>query len=208
MEKKRGVVPKRKKQEITVDYNFIMPLFLKGKGFAEIANILAPLREYRVDLKTVWADVQNVLKKWQSERTEMIDHQMEIDLRKIDNLEAVYWESWEKSKQAKVKTVQKERSLFDKKKKKTLDDFTNRQSEKHVTEYVGDKQWLDGVQWCIQQRAALLQYKKVPAPGSEDVAPVVGEVVFLTRSRKNNDQFTEAIEIPDTDAGLQKLIQS
>lgn len=194
MEPKRGGGPKRKKEQIPVDQNFIMPLFLKGKGFNDIAAILAPLREYRVDYQTVYTDVQKVLKQWQEERMSMIDQQMNIDLKKIDQLEAVYWESWEKSKQAKVKTVQKEKSVFDKKNQKRLGDLTAQEAQRHVTEYVGDKQWLDGVQWCIMQRAELLRYKHVKPAGVDDVIPVAFDVVFTTRSRKN-DHIQEAIEI-------------
>lgn len=208
MEKKIRL-PKRSKGQRLDDLRFVMPLFLQGKGFSEIAIQMKPGREYRVDYYTVYEDVQTVLSEWRKERIAMVDSQMEIDLKKIDHLECIYWESWEKSKAAKVKTVQKERSIFDKKQNKKFDDLTNRQSEKHVTEYVGDKQWLDGVQWCIQQRASLLQYKKVTPPGAEEVNPVAREVVFITRSRKNNDQFTEAIEVPDESGdGIQKLIQS
>lgn len=209
MGKKRGGEPKRNREERQQDLNFIMPLFLKGVGFVDIAKNLNAVREYKVRHEVIVKDVQYVLKQWRKERINMVDSQMEIDLKKIDHLESVYWESWGKSKAAKIKTVQKERSLFDKKQKKTVDDYTNRQSEKHVTEYVGDKQWLDGVQWCIQQRAALLQYKKITPPGAEEVIPTARDVIFITRSRKNNDQFTDAVEVSDDTAGndIQKLIQ-
>lgn len=210
MEKKLGAVVKRTKPQRLEDLNLVMPLFLKGKSFSEIATIMKPGRDYRVTYESVYADIQFVLKQWRKERTAMIDHQMDVDLKKIDHLEAVYWSSWEKSCQNKVKTVQKEKSIFDKKKQKTAEDFTNRQSEKHVTEFVGDKQWLDGVQWCIQQRAALLQYKKAAPPGSEEGGNIheVRDVIFVTRTRRNNDQFTEAIEVGESGEDLQKLIQS
>lgn len=206
MDQKRGGVPKRKKAQILEDYKFIIPLFLKGKGVTEIAGLLGKEREYRVAPQTVWGDINQILKEWQKERMDMIDSQMMIDLKKIDQLEVTYWESWEESKKSKVKTVQKERSIYDKKKKARVGDLTNQQAEKHTTEFVGDKKWLEGVQWCIMQRAELLRYKHVQSAGAEDAIPAARDVVFVTRTRKN-DHIQEAIEITGTpDDGLPKLL--
>lgn len=204
---------KRNRQEKVADLNFIIPLFLKGMGYVAISKELATQRTYKLDPDTILKDVQAELKRWRDERMGMIDLQIEADLKKIDMLEQTYWDSWERSKNSKTKTVQKQKDIFDKAKKpkkgeKLKMELVGRESQKHVTESVGDKQWLDGVQWCIVQRAELLQYKKVSPPGMDDVIPVV-QAVFVTRSRKNNDQFTEAIEIPEeTGDNLQKLIES
>lgn len=209
MEEKRGGVPKRKVGEKEADINFIIPLFLKGKGLAEIVGKLQALREYPVTYASVYRDIGKELKRWQKERTDMIDVQMDVDLKKIDRLEATYWDAWEQSCKAKVKTIAKERSIYDKKKKERIGDLTAQEAQKHVTETVGDKKWLEGVQWCIEQRAKLLQYSKNTPQAPIDDAAVVGELVFVTRSRKNNVEYTDAIEVKETDGDIgQKLLQS
>lgn len=213
MGKIRSVSPKRKVKDRNEDFKFIMPLYLKGMGFGEIAKELNAIREYKVTYQVIYEDVQTVIDRWQLERVAMIDKQKEVDLKKIDKLEATYWQAWEDSKTAKVKTVQKERSIFDKKKKKQVGDIANRQSERHVVEGIGNKEWLEGVQWCIQERGKILQYNKSAAPGPEETPEptviAVRDIVFVTRTRKNNnDHITEAEEVNDDQDNItQTLIQ-
>ena len=211
MKEKRGGGPIRKVEEKLIDYEFITPLFLKGKRFFEIATELQAVRDYPVNDRMVRHDIQQIMKGWKAERANMIPAAMEIQLRKLERMEATCWEQFEKSKTAKVKTVAKERSIYDKKTKARVGDLTNQQAERHVTENIGDGQWLDRVFRCWEMQAELLDLKGMGqggAGGGTD-EPAVTELVFITRTRKNNTQFTDAIEIQETDDGInQKLLQS
>lgn len=207
---KRTRVATRKKEDRLLDFEFIVPLFLKGQRFGEIAIALQAVRNYPVNIKMIYRDIEQILKGWKEERANLIPAAMEIQLRKLEKMEAVCWEQYEKSKTAKTRNVQKERSVFDKKANKTLDNLTLRQAEKHVTENIGDGQWLDRIFKCWEMQAELLDLKGNKGGGDDDNdAPAVTELVFITRTRKNNEQFTDAIEIPEEDgSGIQKLIQS
>lgn len=213
MEEKRGGEPKRTAQEIFEDRNFIVPLFLQGVKFGDITAKLQELRTYPVDYKSVYRDMQQVIKGWKAERAKLMPAAFELQMRKLEKMEATCWEQFEKSKQAKTRTVQKERSVFDKKQNKTLDNLTFRQGEKHITETIGDGQWMDRIIRIWEMQAELLDLKNLANPaggGDAGVTPVMTEVVFITRTRKANSQFTEAIEIkgPEEDGITQKLIQS
>lgn len=209
MKEKRGGVPSRKVEEKRKDYDFIVPLFLKGKGFAEIAEILKPEREYNVDAQMIRRDIGQVLKQWKEERASLIPAALEIQLRKLEKMEAVCWEQFEKSKQTKTRDVDKQRAIFDKETKKQVGDMLLREKQKHTTVSIGDGQWLDKIFKCWEMQADLLQLKNFVQPSNDDDNPAVGELVFMTRSRKNNSQFTDAIEVQDEDSnGIQKLLQS
>lgn len=209
MKEKRGGAPQRKAEERLKDYEFIVPLFLKGMRFGEIATLLQEVRDYPVDHQKVRKDMLQVMKGWKEERAKMIPAALEVQLRKLEKMESTCWEQFEKSKLSKVKTVAKERSIYDKKKSERVGDLTNQQAERHVTENIGDGQWLDRVFRCWEMQADLLDLKNMDRGDSGDNSPDVTELIFITRTRKNNNQFTEAIEIRDTDDGItQKLLQS
>lgn len=210
MKDKRGGVPIRKVEERLKDYDFIVPLFLKGRRFGEIATALQEIRKYPVDYKMVYKDMQQIMKGWKEERAKLMPAALEVQLRKLERMEATCWEQFEKSKTAKTKKVQKERSIFDKKTQKRVGDLTHQQAEMHVTENIGDGQWLDRIFHCWEMQAELTDMKNMyQGGGGGTTEPFVTELVFLTRTRKNNDQYTEAIEVPDDPGTIaQKLIQS
>lgn len=210
MKEKWGGAPIRTKQERLIDYEFIVPLFLKGMRFGEIATQLETVRNYTVNYEMVRNDLKQIMKGWKEERSKLIPAAMEIQLRKLEKMEATCWEQFEKSKTAKVKTVAKERSIYDKKTKARVGDLTNQQAERHVTENIGDGQWLDRVFRCWEMQSDLLGLKEMNQGGGGGIEEtVVTELVFVTRTRKNNTQFTDAIEVTETDNEIgQKLLQS
>lgn len=208
MRKKNEGKPTRNAEDKLKDLDFIVPLFLKGMRFGEIAETLQAEREYKVDYKVVYRDIGHLLKIWKEERAKLIPAALEIQLRKLERMEAVCWEQFEKSKQAKTKDIDKQRAIFDKKTKKQVGDMVFREGQKHTTVSIGDGSWLDKIFKCWEMQADLLQLKNVPPPANDDVAPI-GELVFLTVSRKQRKEYTEAIEVPEEDGNnIQKLIQS
>lgn len=210
MKQKNGAGFQRKADQRLIDCDFITPLFLKGQTFVQIALSLQEVRDYPVGYAMVRGDVVRIMKEWKKERANMIPAALELQLRKLERMEAVCWEQYERSKQSKTRTVQKEKSLFDKKAGKAMDDLTQRQGEKHVTENIGDGQWLDKIFRCWEMQSELLDLKGMGKPGGGgEVLPAVGELIFVTRSRKNNPQYDDAIEVTDDDIDItQKLLHS
>ena len=213
MKEKRGGAPTRSKEEKLIDLEFITPLFLKGLRYTEIAVALQAVREYPVNYKTIIYDVSQLLKIWKAERSKLIPEVLEIQLRKLEKMEVICWEQYEKSKQPKIRTVQKQKDLHHKAKpneKKKEDELMQRISEKHTTEMIGDGQWLDRIFRCWEMQAELLDLKSFDKGGPKENQLPILQPIFMTRARKNNPQYEDAIEVTDNNVGdiNQKLLQA
>lgn len=197
MEGKIEAKPRRKKDQRENDLLFITPLMLKGSGLRQMADALSAVRDYRIDTSMIFRDVKEIQSRWQEESIGMIDKAKAIELAKINNLERTYWEAWEESKRSKVKTVNKQRGTTAKDKAPGKADVMAFQSEKHTMEAVGDPRWLDGIQWCIQQRCKLFGFDQAGQLPVATTAPVARTVIFETRSRRN-EAIQEAEVISST----------
>lgn len=204
----------RKAEEIMADKNFIVPLFLRGFTAYDILKELQPLRPYIVTSVMVYNDIRSIVTAWHKERMHLIDKHLAMELAKIDALEKVYFEAWEQSTGAKKRTTLRKTG----KAKRALDqgappvpdsiETDKMYSETQTTESVGDPRWLQGVQWCIDKRIALLGLGKSKASnknGDEDyeepqsVKIITRKVVFKVRAigPAHNENITEAEVIPD-----------
>lgn len=202
---KRGGVPKRTKGQRLEDFNFITPLLIQGLGFGAIAQRLTEARQSGRDYNyhDVYGDAKEIMKQWQAERVGMMDHQKNLEIKKLDRLESIYYEAWIASTQARVKTVTKRRGAPATAQVTggALVVRTNQtQEETHTQESVGNVQFLQGMERCIAQRCALMGWKAGGGGGEGAIppAPVDRDIVFKTRPR--NERYADAIEItPDED---------
>jgi hypothetical protein len=213
MRERKASQPTRSKAEKLSDYEFLTPLFLRGKRFSEMVTELQEVRDYHVSYNMVWGDMNQIFKVWKAERLKLFPNALEIQLKKLEKMETICWEQFEKSKTAKTRTVQKEKSNVLKKDKtkgkEIVIDITQRQQEKHVTESVGDGAWLDKIFRCWEMKADLMNLKDMGSSSGSDNEPQVAELIFVTRSRKNDPEYTEAIEVKDDNEDItQKLLQS
>lgn len=74
-------------------------LYLRGKSQQQIAD------ELEVTRKTVWSDIQAIRAEWKKERLDDAEELINIELAKIDQMEAEAWAAWERSKQPTVQRV-------------------------------------------------------------------------------------------------------
>lgn len=70
----------------------------------------------RLDLKsysrkTVWDDIQLLLKEWQNDRVKDTDQAVQLELSRIDDITREAWSAWDKSKQDQMLRKMKRKGL-------------------------------------------------------------------------------------------------
>jgi hypothetical protein len=138
----------RTKGEREHDMLLISELFTKGKSFREIAFEVNQQHGRNITHVTVFNDVKHILEVWKKDREKLIDYHKTIELEKINRLEKTYWEAWEKSIQSVKKSEVKKHGS-----PQSVDKVEKRDFEETGQ---GDPRYLDGVQWCIEQRCKIL----------------------------------------------------
>ena len=180
MSKRKGQKP-RTRTQIERDRKRISELYLKGWLQAEIAE------ELHLSQPTVSNDLKAIQKEWLKSTLQDFDKLKARELAKIDNLELVYWEAWERSK--------------DNKKSKTIKlnprRGQTRATNENITEIktkdedlIGDPRFLSGVQWCIDRRCKLLG---IDAPEKHELSGTV----------KTPRTFKEWLEFEETQKSKQ-----
>lgn len=90
----------RFKQDQVVRLEIVSQLYKRGYSYREIQQeVRARLGIDRgYSLKTVHKDVNCLLEEWRSTRIENIDHSVQLELERIDEVIKEAWQAWEKSK--------------------------------------------------------------------------------------------------------------
>jgi predicted transcriptional regulator len=155
----------RTKIEREADLDRIAELYLQRYKQAEIAEILG------VTQQQISYDLKKIQKRWSESALRSFDQAKAEELAKIDELERVYFDAWRRSQgEIEIKSVDRERVVLDSENKMYKgvealsiplvdeDGITVGKEGEIVrtsrrTEYrVGEKAFLSGVEWCIQQR--------------------------------------------------------
>lgn len=113
-----------------------------GKTQREIAE------ELGVSRVQITHDLAEVRKRWQVSSVAVIDERKAEQLAKIDNLERVYWESFERSCEDKEVDLAEKTSV--------VGDPDRTKASKRREGQSGNPAFLAGVQWCIEQRCKIL----------------------------------------------------
>ena len=123
----------------------VIRLYLQGHSQTEIAKRLG------ITQPTVAFHVKKVKELWKEKYATQWQHFLYRELAKIDYLESKYWEAFERA-QENPKVVQEIRRLG---RQKRLAEIVRRAEKDPGT----GVEFLRGVQWCIEQRIALLGLK-------------------------------------------------
>lgn len=97
------------RQAQTVRLDIIAQLYKRGYSYRQIREeVMARLDLQSYSLHTVHKDVNALLAEWRKTRIENLDHAVQLELERIDEVTREAWEAWEKSKQGgdKVRTKQ------------------------------------------------------------------------------------------------------
>jgi transposase len=158
----------------------VAKLFLQGMWQSDIA------KHVNVTQQQVSSDIQFLRKQWRTTAIDDYKAKQDEELAKINLLEQEYYEAWNKSKtQFKARSI-KGREL----------EGSEGQSAKQIIEKqertedrVGDPRYLQGIQWCIEQRCKILGIPN-KAPDQEikhslDLSNLSAEELLLLSKIKN-----------------------
>lgn len=116
-------------------------LYLLGKTQHEIADTVG------CSQKTVSNDLAVLRDRWRESALVDVNEAKQRELAKIDLLERTYWQAWEDSLEQIERTTAK----------RVQAKFGERtETARHVEQRLGDPRYLQGVQWCIERRIAIL----------------------------------------------------
>lgn len=90
--------PKRSAAQRAADLAFIETHVVRGKTQAEIVELLAAVRTYRISRAQVSYDVAKLKELWIAGAVESHRMAVAIETRKLDAVEGEAWASWEESK--------------------------------------------------------------------------------------------------------------
>ena len=135
----------RTEREIERDAVLIADWYIRGWTHLQMTDALnaAHYEGRELSRRMISYDVQKMLKRWRDKAVGDVGVRKAEELARIDRLETEYWEAWDRSKESS-KTVQA---------KKGGESQTVIQT---VKDSDGDPRYLQGVQWCIEQRCKII----------------------------------------------------
>lgn len=77
----------------------VAEMYKKGYSIAKIAEEVRQRMNCSCSTRTVWNDIQILLKEWRQTRIEDIDLRLQYELECIDDSICELWQQWEKSKE-------------------------------------------------------------------------------------------------------------
>ena len=138
---RKGRANYRSKAKILQDRAEVTTRILQGQQLTTISQ------ELKIPYELLRFDIKQIEKSWMDTAVRNIDLVKERLIRKLENLEAVYWDAWERSKKARIRT--KQFGEMKGTKLKVLEGETMRE------EPYGDPRFLLGVRQCIMDLAKI-----------------------------------------------------
>ncbi len=77
----------------------VADLYKRGWSIRRIADEVKARTNTTCSTRTVWNDIQDLLKEWQAARIQDTDARLQLELERIDDCVAELWEQWDKSKE-------------------------------------------------------------------------------------------------------------
>lgn len=171
--------PKRTPAQRDSDRARLSDLYLRGTPLPQITQIINREAEgYAISYQTTWNDLRFCRNQWQEESKRSIDLWVAEQLKKIDVLEAEYWNAWIKSQKEKKSSSVKSRGSRKSKRKGEIVPTSLEKWEKRE-ERLGDPRYLDGFYNCIIARLKILGRE---GPDKDDMAKETSEKIRETIS--------------------------
>lgn len=151
---------KRSREEVARDRALIADKYLAGWRQIDIAAELFRMFGYRLTQQQISLDIKHLQKTWLAASMRDFDAARAEELKKVDNLERIHWEAWEKS--CKDRPMRKGKEKYD----PSMYDGRD-----------GNSKHLDGVKWCINKRCEILGLDKPKKLALTD--PDGGPITFV-----------------------------
>lgn len=81
---------------------WVADMYIRGRSLKDIAFVAG------ISLRTLARDMESIREEWRKDRVGFADRAISEQLNKLDHIEQVAWESWEKSCQPAKSTTQSE----------------------------------------------------------------------------------------------------
>jgi hypothetical protein len=149
---------KRTPAQKAADMLFIERHALRGRTLRQIAELLEKERGglYKISHAQVSQDLKKLKALWLDDAKEMVGHEKQRELRKLDVLEVEAWDAWDRSKQTVTRTtLSKKQQAAAKNETGTGGGATETKSAVQVSQ-VGNPAFLDKILAVSDRRAALL----------------------------------------------------
>lgn len=138
----------RTADQVARDRAEIAVLYCQGWTQARIGQKLG------LSQPAVFADLEVVRQEWRASAVMAMDQRKSQELAKLDRVEAVAWEAWERScQQAETLFAETIKGRVDKE-GKPLPEL--QKTSKTLKGQVGDPRFLERVGWCIERRCKIL----------------------------------------------------
>lgn len=85
----------------------VADLYKRGWSIKRIAEEVRKRMNTTCSTRTIWNDIQDLIKEWQATRINDTDQRLQLELERIDDCVAELWEQWDKSKDDWVREYNK-----------------------------------------------------------------------------------------------------
>lgn len=175
--------------------------YMKGYNMADVREKMIEQEGHNFSLSWTKEIINKAIKECVERKNDLIANHIAVELEKINRLEQTYTDAWERSRLINITRREKKR--------KGKGEGRLGVAEKEVIEKecTGDPEFLKGIQWCIEQRAKLLNYDLPPAPPAlalqinnttnnegGQTTTVLRKIVFKTRVTTAAPQVTREQE--------------
>lgn len=159
----------------------VAELYKKGYSIAKIAEEVRARLNSTCSTRTVWNDINYLLKEWQETRVRDIDAAVQLELERIDDAVRELWEQWDKSKTDYTKTASKQKGNAVRDNQTGATTIRTNQAERTETEVVrlGDPAYVAEIRQQLSERRKLLG---LYAPEKKDVSGNMSFASFLIES--------------------------
>lgn len=139
------------------DLLFISELYLQGKTHEEIWHAINAKNEgtYTLSYAQISRDVYVLHARWMQSYLVNFDIAKARELKHIDQLEEEYREAWHRS-QNKIEEIESESIKDTQGENKPSSHYARTRVKKLERARDGNVKFLDGIQWCIEQRCKIL----------------------------------------------------
>ena len=112
--------------------------------------------DYRVSYLMIRKTLETAIDKWKEAKIIEIDARKNVELAKLDAIEAEYWQGWRRSLRPHWEKTKKEATGVGATGPVEIDTETIKEYERD-----GDPKWIEGVERCIWKRCQLLDKKNL-----------------------------------------------
>lgn len=149
----------RRMRELRMD--IISELYKRGWSYRQIREeVMARLDLQTYSLRSVHSDIQALLKEWRELRIENLDHAVQLELERIDDVVREAWDAWEKSKQDYERKKAKQQGVLPKSADEDADQegisTTRIEQQREEIRCYGDPRYLEVIHKNLAERRKLL----------------------------------------------------